>query len=80
MDNIFGIGGFFLLIFWVFVVVLVLLWLVLPFAIFGIKSRLERIEMQSGETNRLLGEILKFQNSILTELRTRGGYNGQSGS
>lgn len=53
-----GIGaiGLFLLVF--FLLLLCILWIVLPFAVFGIKDRL----------NRLLEET-RLQNELLTEVR-----------
>lgn len=53
-----GIGaiGLFLIVF--FLLLLCILWIVLPFAVFGIKDRL----------NRLLEET-RLQNELLTEVR-----------
>jgi biopolymer transport protein ExbB/TolQ len=41
--------------------VLVVLWIVLPFAVFGIKARLHRLEAGQEQTNRLLQQIVDLQ-------------------
>ena len=40
------------------VVILAVLWIFLPFAIFGTKDRLDRLIVETSKTNKLLEEIL----------------------
>lgn len=51
-----GILGIFI---FIFLIVLGILWFILPFAVFGIKSRLELISSELSETRLLLSEIAK---------------------
>jgi hypothetical protein len=41
----------------------VVLWLLLPFAVFGIKDRLDRLTEETKRTNKLLAELVNSANS-----------------
>ena len=47
-------GGIFGLVIFLFLLVLAILWFILPFAIFGIKPKLDKILEELDKTNRLL--------------------------
>lgn len=57
----FGIIG---LIVAVFVLILIVLWILMPFAIFGTKDRLDTLIKEIREQNRLLGEMRDILNKI----------------
>lgn len=44
-----------------FLLVLAVLWFLLPFAVFGIKGRMQRIEDKLEQTNQLLADIARRQ-------------------
>ena len=47
-------GGIFAILIGLFIILLSILWLVLPFAVFGIKERLDRIARELKESNEHL--------------------------
>jgi biopolymer transport protein ExbB/TolQ len=51
-------GGAFMTVAMILGIVVLVLWVLLPFAVFGTKARLERIEIQISQTNRLLEKLL----------------------
>jgi hypothetical protein len=51
---------------WLFLFVLTVLWFLLPFAIFGIKPKLDAVIVEMRVTNKLLKE-LTAQNRVLVE-------------
>ena len=51
-------AGFYLFVS-LFFIILAILWILVPFAIFGIKPRLERLEDELKNSNRLNKEILE---------------------
>ncbi len=58
MNEWIGIGGGILgLIIIVFLVILGILWVLLPFAVFGVKDRLDKLIAQSKKTNALLESL-----------------------
>ncbi len=78
MDSTFMVGGVFAyIIFFMFLLYLAVLWLVLPFAIFGIKPRLDRmaqlseklatglsgLTVEAQKTNQILAALLKAQSA-----------------
>jgi hypothetical protein len=57
------IGGIGL--FWVvFLIALGVLWFLLPFAVFGIKARLDRQIVEQERTNQLLVELIESNNRL----------------
>lgn len=54
-----AIGGMTMLVLFVFLLVLVVLWILMPFAIFGTKDRLDALIAEAKRHNALLAEILK---------------------
>lgn len=52
--------------------VMVILWIALPFSVFGTKGLLTRLIEEQEKTNALLKELLKAQ--MGKELDSRGGY------
>ena len=60
-----GLAGAFTAV-WLFLFVLAVLWFILPFAIFGIKPKLDVVIVEMRVTNKLLKE-LTTQNRVLVE-------------
>jgi hypothetical protein len=55
VDHFFNIGGGVLVVVVaVFCLVLAILWILLPFAVFGIKSKMDKLILQNYKTNALL--------------------------
>ena len=50
-------GGIFGLVIFLFLLVLAILWFILPFAIFGIKPKLDKIIEELDKTNRFLANF-----------------------
>jgi len=50
-------GGIFGLVIIIFLLILAILWFILPFAIFGIKPKLDKILEELDKTNRLLANF-----------------------
>jgi predicted PurR-regulated permease PerM len=69
MDHTFGSG--FGIVITIFVFVLAILWFLLPFAVFGIKDKLNQLIESGNETNRLL-------NTLINENRTSGDQHSQT--
>ncbi|MCX7085436.1 MAG: hypothetical protein NTY69_07830 [Methylococcales bacterium] len=55
-----GIGLFWM----VFLIALGVLWFLLPFAVFGIKARLDRQILEQEKTNHLLVELIESNNRL----------------
>ncbi|MPQ76654.1 hypothetical protein [Hydrogenovibrio sp. JE_KL2] len=64
-------SGFFGLIFFVFLLVAGILWFLMPFAVFGTKSKLEELIQAQAQTNQLLSnmhnEIAELRKSLSKE-------------
>ncbi|MBD3822509.1 MAG: hypothetical protein IE914_09675, partial [Thiotrichales bacterium] len=64
-------SGFFGLIFFIFLFVAGILWFLMPFAVFGTKSRLEELIQSQAQTNQLLNnmhnEIAELRKSLSKE-------------
>jgi ABC-type sulfate transport system permease component len=41
-------------------IIVLILWVFLPFAVFGTKPKIDELIVEAKETNRLLGEIIKL--------------------
>lgn len=55
-------------VFWVlFLVVLALLWFILPFAVFGIKDRLDKLIKEQATTNKLLTKMTEKDKQVPDE-------------
>jgi hypothetical protein len=54
-------GGFaeLMVLAYLFAIVLLVLWCVLPFAVFGIKGRLDKLLEEQRRTNELLAQLLR---------------------
>ncbi len=66
-----GTGGFLFIIFIILGIFLSILWTILPFAIFGIKPRLEEIKNEIKVSNKKLSDVeneLKAMNELLKEV------------
>jgi hypothetical protein len=57
MGDMFAMGGLFAIVATLFLIVVGILWIILPFAVFGLKSRLERVHESNERTNTLLNQI-----------------------
>lgn len=57
MDGLSGAPSFVMVLFLLFMLVLSIVWILLPFAVFGIKERLDRIIVAQGKTNAELWEL-----------------------
>lgn len=55
------LGGGFGFVIFVFLVVLAILWFVLPFAVFGIKSRMDRLIAETRATKKALHDLIELQ-------------------
>lgn len=58
MDSLAGIYFVIAIVVFVFLVVLAIVWIVLPFIIMGTNSRLDRLIQEQQRTNAMLGERL----------------------
>lgn len=55
-------------VFWVlFLVILALLWFILPFAVFGIKDRLDKLIKEQATTNKLLTKLIEKDKPVPDE-------------
>ena len=62
-------GGLFAIVLFLLLLVLSVLWIALPFAVFGLKSKLERVARESERTNELLTDLLRSQSAVAKALR-----------
>lgn len=73
MDPIGAVGGIGMMIIMIFVVVLAILWFILPFAVFGLKSRMDRILTEIRQTNDLLNENVQYMKRLTDEAEKKLG-------
>ena len=66
MNGLFGFGATVWLVLFCFLFVLAVLWFLLPFAVFGSKSRLDKIIGELQTLNKTMNEI-STQNCVLIE-------------
>ena len=57
MGGLSGAPSFVMVLFFLFMLVLSVVWILLPFAVFGLKKRLDRIIVAQGKTNAELWEL-----------------------
>ena len=62
MGSVFG--GVFGIIFFVFLVVLAILWIMLPFAVFAIRHRIDAMLKESRHTNAHLKALIELQGGV----------------
>lgn len=58
------LGTTFGLFIFIFLVILGILWFVLPFAVFGIKSRMDKLIAETRATKAALRELIELQQAI----------------
>jgi cell division protein FtsL len=64
VDSFFGAGGgLVLVLFSIALIVLAILWIFLPFAVFGVKSRLDKLLFETQRTNALLESLILKQSA-----------------
>ncbi len=69
-------AGAFLLFFFVALGVFIILWIALPFSVFGIKDKMDDLKKEVGKTNKLLEAILKerkIENSQVIKMPGKQG-------
>jgi|GEM_PF-1276259 len=66
MNGLFGFGATVWLVLFCFLFILAVLWFLLPFAVFGSKSRLDKIIGELQTLNKTMQEVVK-QNRVLVE-------------
>ena len=71
MEELLGFGGGLLaVVLFLVLVAISILWIILPFAVFGVKGRLDGIRAEAERTNELLTDVIKFQKALLSEARS----------
>jgi hypothetical protein len=53
-----GVGGTLYLLLWLFAIIVLVLWVLLPFAVFGMKPLLREAVREQAETRRVLERLL----------------------